>query len=154
MPNGSIELCNLASHASGSRNGRTALLLRCTAEDAAVIRSAAKRERRTISAFILRCVLRRIAIRDDLRRRTSAMRLEERPHTTMKHQHRWNQASDQCVCCGKRRCKADQLATYKRSRATPEAIVTRCNRVAAEVSDYCAKHRYLQRLRRKLPEAA
>ena len=40
---------------------RTALLVRCTKEEAVSIRWAAKRERRTISAFILNAVEGRIA---------------------------------------------------------------------------------------------
>lgn len=39
---------------------RTALLVRCSEEEAAVIREAARRERRTISGFILNAVLNRI----------------------------------------------------------------------------------------------
>lgn len=40
---------------------RTALLVRCSQEEAAMIREAAKHERRTISGFILNAVLNRIA---------------------------------------------------------------------------------------------
>jgi uncharacterized protein (DUF1778 family) len=40
---------------------RTALLVRCSEEEAESIREAAKRERRTISGFILNAVLNRIA---------------------------------------------------------------------------------------------
>jgi uncharacterized protein (DUF1778 family) len=40
---------------------RTALLVRCSEEEAEVIREAAQRERRTISGFILNAVLNRIA---------------------------------------------------------------------------------------------
>jgi uncharacterized protein (DUF1778 family) len=40
---------------------RTALLVRCSEQEAAAIREAAKRERRTISGFILNAVLNRIA---------------------------------------------------------------------------------------------
>jgi uncharacterized protein (DUF1778 family) len=40
---------------------RTALLVRCSEEEAETIREAAKRERRTISGFILNSVLNRIA---------------------------------------------------------------------------------------------
>lgn len=40
---------------------RTALLVRCSAEEAIAIRDAARRERRTISGFILNAVLNRIA---------------------------------------------------------------------------------------------
>jgi uncharacterized protein (DUF1778 family) len=41
--------------------GRTALLVRCTGEEAEAIRQAAHRERRTISGYILHAVLNRIA---------------------------------------------------------------------------------------------
>jgi uncharacterized protein (DUF1778 family) len=40
---------------------RTALLVRCSEEEASSIREAARRERRTISGFILNAVLNRIA---------------------------------------------------------------------------------------------
>lgn len=41
--------------------GRTAVLVRCTAEEADAIRKAAKRERRSISGYILNSVMNRIA---------------------------------------------------------------------------------------------
>lgn len=40
---------------------RTALLVRCSEEEAIAIREAARRERRTISGFILNAALNRIA---------------------------------------------------------------------------------------------
>lgn len=40
---------------------RTALLVRCSEQEAAAIREAARRERRTISGFMLNAVLNRIA---------------------------------------------------------------------------------------------
>jgi uncharacterized protein (DUF1778 family) len=43
---------------------RTALLVRCTVEEAELIRQAAKAERRTISGFIVNGILQRIAVRD------------------------------------------------------------------------------------------
>jgi uncharacterized protein (DUF1778 family) len=42
-------------------NRRTALLVRCSDKEAEDIRQAAKRERRTLSGFILNAVLNRIA---------------------------------------------------------------------------------------------
>jgi uncharacterized protein (DUF1778 family) len=39
---------------------RSALLVRCSREEADIIRQAAKRERRTVSGFILNAVLNRI----------------------------------------------------------------------------------------------
>jgi uncharacterized protein (DUF1778 family) len=44
-------------------NRRTALLVRCSDKEAEDIRQAAKRERRTLSGFILNAVLNRIANR-------------------------------------------------------------------------------------------
>jgi len=41
---------------------RTALLVRCTAEEAELIRQAAKAERRTISGYILNGIMQRIAV--------------------------------------------------------------------------------------------
>jgi len=43
---------------------RTAILVRCTEEDANRIRSAARRERRTLSGYILNAVLNRIESRE------------------------------------------------------------------------------------------
>ena len=43
---------------------RTALLVRCTAEEAELIRQAAKAERRTISGYILNGILQRISVRE------------------------------------------------------------------------------------------
>jgi uncharacterized protein (DUF1778 family) len=40
---------------------RTALLVRCTAQEAEAIRRAAKRERRSISGFVLNAVMNRLA---------------------------------------------------------------------------------------------
>lgn len=42
-------------------NNRTALLVRCTEQEAEAIRKAAKRERRSISGFILNAVMNRLA---------------------------------------------------------------------------------------------
>jgi uncharacterized protein (DUF1778 family) len=41
---------------------RTALLIRCTEEEAQAIREAAKQQRRTVSAFVLRAVMNRVLI--------------------------------------------------------------------------------------------
>lgn len=46
---------------------RTALLIRCTVEEAETIRDAAKRERRTVSGFILHAVMNRITIQNRTR---------------------------------------------------------------------------------------
>lgn len=43
---------------------RTALLIRCTSEEAELIREAAKAERRTISGYVLHSILQRIAVRN------------------------------------------------------------------------------------------
>ena len=42
-------------------NNRSALLIRCTAQEAEAIRKAAKRERRSISGFVLNAVMNRLA---------------------------------------------------------------------------------------------
>jgi uncharacterized protein (DUF1778 family) len=42
---------------------KTAILIRCTAEEAELIRQAAANERRTLSGFILNAVMNRIRIR-------------------------------------------------------------------------------------------
>lgn len=44
-------------------NKRTALLIRCTAQEAEAIRTAARRERRSISGFVLNAVMNRMASR-------------------------------------------------------------------------------------------
>lgn len=43
---------------------KTALLVYCTPQEAAQIRAAAKRERRTISGFVINSVMNRLAVRD------------------------------------------------------------------------------------------
>ena len=43
------------------KQSRTALLIRCTEEEATAIREAARRERRTVSAFVLNAVMNRIS---------------------------------------------------------------------------------------------
>jgi uncharacterized protein (DUF1778 family) len=53
--------------AEGREHGkRDALLIRCTAEEAELIRNAAQRERRTISGFILHAVMNRITTQHKL----------------------------------------------------------------------------------------
>ncbi|HKW66416.1 MAG TPA: DUF1778 domain-containing protein [Terriglobales bacterium] len=51
------------------KNSRTALLIRCTEEEAKAIREAAKLQRRTLSAFVLRAVMRRVSVSAALRKR-------------------------------------------------------------------------------------
>lgn len=46
---------------------RTALLIRCSREEAEKIRAAAKSERRTVSGFVLHAVLNRIVNQEKLR---------------------------------------------------------------------------------------
>jgi uncharacterized protein (DUF1778 family) len=52
--------------AGSSRNDeeRTALLIRCSAKESKLIRAAAKMERRSISAYVLNCIMQRIAVRE------------------------------------------------------------------------------------------
>jgi hypothetical protein len=45
---------------NGKSQKRTALLVRCSADEAAAIRAAAMRERRTLSGFILNTVANRV----------------------------------------------------------------------------------------------
>ncbi len=44
------------------KESRTALLIRCTEEEADAIREAAKQQRRTVSAFVLHAVMSRISV--------------------------------------------------------------------------------------------
>jgi 3-deoxy-D-arabino-heptulosonate 7-phosphate (DAHP) synthase class II len=47
------------------RNGkesRSALLIRCTEEEANAIREAAKQQRRTVSAFVIRALMNRVSV--------------------------------------------------------------------------------------------
>ena len=46
---------------------RVALLIRCSSQEADQIRRAAKRERRTISGFVMNAVLNRIGNQENLR---------------------------------------------------------------------------------------
>jgi uncharacterized protein (DUF1778 family) len=50
---------------------RTALLIRCTPQEAEAIRSAAKRERRSISGFVLNAVMNRLANRSAVIQKTA-----------------------------------------------------------------------------------
>ena len=60
---------------------RTALLVRCTEQEAEMIRAAARRERRTISGFILNAVMNRVSaqtrMQTELQRQPKAMRKAE-----------------------------------------------------------------------------
>ncbi|HXY01483.1 MAG TPA: DUF1778 domain-containing protein [Terriglobales bacterium] len=49
------------------RSERAALLIRCSREEADVIRAAAKQERRTVSGFVLHAVMNRIANQEKVR---------------------------------------------------------------------------------------
>jgi uncharacterized protein (DUF1778 family) len=51
---------------NGNRN-RAALLIRCTAEQAAQIRDAAQGERRTLSAYVVNAIMSRIGNREKVR---------------------------------------------------------------------------------------
>ena len=50
-------------------SGKTALLIYCTCEEAGQIKLAAKRERRTISGFVMNAVMTRFAVEGRLRER-------------------------------------------------------------------------------------
>ncbi len=52
------------------KTDRTSLLVRCTKEESKLIREAAKRERCTLSGYILNAVLQRIATRPNMLRNT------------------------------------------------------------------------------------
>ena len=45
-----------------SKETRTALLIRCTEEEAQAIRETAKQQRRTVSAFVMGAVMNRVSI--------------------------------------------------------------------------------------------
>jgi len=51
---------------------RSALLIRCTVEEAHQIREAAERERRAVSGFVLNAVLNRIAHHNAIQKRIAA----------------------------------------------------------------------------------
>jgi uncharacterized protein (DUF1778 family) len=55
---------------------RTALLIRCSVEEAAKIRSAARAERRTLSGYVMQAVMNRLSVDDRLRdmQKTTAAR--------------------------------------------------------------------------------
>ena len=59
------------------KQSRTALLIRCTEEEATAIREAARRERRTVSAFVLNTVMNRIKFQ---RRMTLPANLRTNPN--------------------------------------------------------------------------
>jgi hypothetical protein len=53
--------------ATRKASGKTALLIYCTFEEAEQIKLAAKRERRTISGFVMNAVMARFAVEGRLR---------------------------------------------------------------------------------------
>ena len=57
---------------NNGKQRRSALLIRCTEEEAVAIREAAQCERRTISGYILHAVMSRIANTEKIRRLTSS----------------------------------------------------------------------------------
>ncbi|HKU20811.1 MAG TPA: DUF1778 domain-containing protein [Terriglobales bacterium] len=63
------------------KQSRTALLIRCTEDEAAAIREAASRERRTVSAFVLNAVMNRIKFQQ---RMTPAANLRANPKSDFK----------------------------------------------------------------------
>lgn len=72
------------------------------------------------------------------------------------HKHDWCDTGE--CSCGKRRCEANRLASVAHSRYSSEILaaqVVRCIRAAEEQSEYCERHRYLQRFRgKRLPAQA
>jgi uncharacterized protein (DUF1778 family) len=60
-----------------SKRKKTAILLRCTAEEAELIRRAAALERRTLSGFILNAVMNRLRARAELAKAASPLRRKE-----------------------------------------------------------------------------
>jgi len=59
---------------SNQKSKRTALLIYCTPEEAEQIRRASKRERRTISGFVMNAVMTRFAAQTGLQARLEANR--------------------------------------------------------------------------------
>jgi len=57
---------------AGKNNDRTALLIYCTREEAEQIKVAAKRERRTITGFVLNAVMSRMAVMRTVRAKMEA----------------------------------------------------------------------------------
>ncbi len=55
--------------ANNKKNNRTALLVRCSKDEARAIRTAAKRECRTISAYFLNAAMTHLAYQGQLPRR-------------------------------------------------------------------------------------
>lgn len=55
--------------ATTKTSGKTALLIYCTREEAEQIKLAAKRERRTISGFVMNAVMTRFAVEGRVRER-------------------------------------------------------------------------------------
>jgi uncharacterized protein (DUF1778 family) len=53
------------------RTNRTALLIRCSLEEAAAIRAAAKKQERTISSYVIRAVRTRLNVERQLEEKES-----------------------------------------------------------------------------------
>jgi uncharacterized protein (DUF1778 family) len=58
---------------------RTAVLVRCTPDEADAIRKAARRERRSISGFILNAVMNRISNQAMIQQRLAKMAVPAKP---------------------------------------------------------------------------
>jgi len=57
----------------GHNPKRTALLIRCSVEEAQQIREAARKQSRTLSGYVLRCLRNRLRIEAELERNIAAM---------------------------------------------------------------------------------
>lgn len=53
---------------------RTALLIRCSVEEAEQIRAAARRQYRTLSGYVLHCLRNRLKVEDDLQKTLAQVR--------------------------------------------------------------------------------
>jgi uncharacterized protein (DUF1778 family) len=86
--NSSFRIFTKGRFAIQDAKNRAALLVRCSEEEAQIIRDAAKRERRTLSAFILHTVMSRInnaeenrhRLEQKMQRRKGAALVEANPY--------------------------------------------------------------------------
>jgi uncharacterized protein (DUF1778 family) len=62
-----------------SKNKKTAILLRCTPQEAEMIRHAAALERRTLSGFILNAVMNRLRARAEFAKANPLRRKDDLP---------------------------------------------------------------------------
>jgi len=72
-------LSNIMRKNTGKSSDRSALLIYCTRREAERIKAAAKRERRTITGFVMNAVMNRLGVMDSLQGRLEMQNRAQNP---------------------------------------------------------------------------